>query len=256
MRLHFLSDLHLEGTPFEPPEVEADVTILAGDIATGTLGVDWAKRLSWVGGGRPVLYVAGNHEFYGHAFPALIDDLRAACAGSAIQVLENDEVVLSGIRFLGCTLWSDFASDGPAQRPASMAMCGRIVNDYRQIRGREGEQKLTPAETLERHELSRAWLTERLATRFEGPTVVITHHAPLVRRRPERQLMRLVAGAFASDLSALMGSERAELWIYGHTHQPADLDVGGTRLLSNPRGYVRESIEAFDPGAAVDVRTT
>lgn len=256
MRLHVLSDLHLEGAPFEPPVLDADVTILAGDISTGTLGIDWAKRLSWAGGDRPVLYVAGNHEFYGHAFPTLIDDLRAACTGSAVQVLENDAVILSGIRFLGCTLWSDFATDGPARRPASMALCGRIVNDYRRVRSGDGAQQLTPAETLERHELSRAWLAERLSTHFDGPTVVVTHHAPLIRRRPERELMRLVAGAFASDLTALMGSERVALWIYGHTHQPADLQIGGTQLLSNPRGYARESIEAFDPAATIDLRST
>jgi predicted phosphodiesterase len=253
LRLHVLSDLHLETAPFEPPVVDADVSVLAGDISTGTFGIDWAKQLSWASDGRPILYVAGNHEFYGHAFPALIDDLRAAAAGSAVQVLENDEVVIDGVRFLGCSLWSDFGFDGPAQRAASMALCARLVNDYRQIAGGDGESKLTPAETFERHEQSRRWLTERLAEPFEGSTVVITHHAPLIRRRPERQLLRLVAGAFATDLSGLMGGDRVRLWIYGHTHQPADLQVDGTRLLSNTRGYVRESIAAFDPGATVDV---
>ena len=256
MRLHILSDLHLEGAPFEPPEVEADVTILAGDISTGTLGIDWAKRLSSVGDGRPVLYVAGNHEFYGHAFPALIDDLRTACTGSAVQLLENDEVMIKGVRFLGCTLWSDFAFDGPSQRKASMAVCGRIVNDYRQVRGGDRESLLTPAETFARHEQSRAWLIDRLAEPFAGPTVVVTHHAPLIRRRPDRELLRLVAGAFATDLTALMGRDRAQLWIYGHTHHPADLEMKGTRLLSNPRGYVRESIAAFDPGTTVELRTS
>jgi predicted phosphodiesterase len=255
MRLHVLSDLHLEGAPFEPPEVDADIAILAGDISTGTRGVDWARRLSWAGGGRPVLYVAGNHEFYGEAFPALIGDLRAASTGSAVHVLENDEVVLDGVRFLGCTLWSDFLFDGPEHRQASMALCARLVNDYRQIRGQAGNGPLTPATTLEHHVASRAWLTDRLAAPFDGPTVVITHHAPLIRRRPKRQVLRLVAGAFATDLSELMGGDKAQLWIYGHTHQPADLDVAGTRVLSNPRGYVRESIAAFDPGATVELRT-
>jgi predicted phosphodiesterase len=256
LRLHVLSDLHLEGSPFEPPEVEADVTILAGDISTGTRGVDWAKRLSWAGGGRPVVYVAGNHEFYGEAFPSLIGDLRTAATGSAVHVLENDEVVLGGVRFLGCTLWSDFLFDGPERRQASMALCGRVVNDYLQIRGAANNGTITPATTLEHHLASRAWLIERLAVPFDGPSVVVTHHAPLIRRRPDRQLLRLVAGAFASDMTALMDPDRVALWIYGHTHQPADLDVGGTRVLSNPRGYVRESIAAFDPGATVEVRIT
>jgi 3',5'-cyclic AMP phosphodiesterase CpdA len=255
MRLHVLSDLHLEGTPLEPPEVDADVAILAGDISTGTLGIDWGKRLSWAGGDRPVLYVAGNHEFYGERFPALIDELRAATAGSAVHVLENDEVVLGGARFLGCTLWSDFLFAGPQQRAASMSLCARVVNDYRQIRSDADGGLLTPAQTLERHLGSRAWLAERLAAPFDGPTVVITHHAPLIRRRPPSEVLRRIGGAFVSDVSDLMGGERVALWIYGHTHQPADLDVRGTRVLSNPRGYARESIAAFDPAGVYDLRT-
>jgi predicted phosphodiesterase len=256
LRLHVLSDLHLESAPFEAPQVEADVAVLAGDISTGTQGVDWAKRLSWANDARPVLYVAGNHEFYGQRFPALIDELRQASAGSEVHVLENDEVVIGGTRFLGCSLWSDFNFDGPAQQAASMLLCGKVVNDYRQITGAVDGQPLTPAETLEHHLQSRAWLAERLAQRFNGPTVVITHHAPLIRRRPPRELLRLVAGAFASDVTDLMGADRTPLWIFGHTHVPADLDVDGTRVVSNPRGYVRESIPEFDPGATVDVPAT
>ena len=37
--------------------------------------------------------------------------------------------------------------------------------------------------------------------------------------------MRALAGAFASDLTGLMGSEWVSLWIFGHTHRAADLDV-------------------------------
>ncbi|MHB8694946.1 MAG: metallophosphoesterase [Solirubrobacteraceae bacterium] len=257
MRIHVLSDLHLEGggPPFEPPPVAADVVVLAGDISTGARGVDWAKRLSPAFDGRPVLYVAGNHEFYGESFPALFDELRAAGVASAVRVLENDELVIGGVRFLGCTLWSDFCFDGVGRQRASMALCGKLVNDYRQIRAASDGAQLTPRETLERHLLSRAWLAERLAVAFDGPTVVITHHAPMIRRRPPSEVLRLIAGAFASDLSELMGADRVALWIYGHTHRPADLEVGGTRVVSNPRGYARESIAAFDPAGVYELRS-
>lgn len=65
--------------------------------------------------------------------------------------------------------------------------------------------------------------------------------------------MRAVGGAFVSDLTALMGAERAALWIYGHTHRPADLEHDGTRLVSNPRGYPHELVPGFDPGLVVEV---
>jgi predicted phosphodiesterase len=84
---------------------------------------------------------------------------------------------------------------------------------------------------------------------------VITHHAPMIRRRPPSEVLRLVAGAFVSDLSELMGADRVALWIYGHTHQPADLVLDGTRVISNPRGYARESISAFDPAGVYELRS-
>src|SRR6201999_1702107 len=113
------------------PPVQADVVILAGDISVGTRGVAWARE--WADG-RPVLYVVGNHELYGHSLPALIDEMRESAAGSSIHVLENDELIVDGVRFLGCTLWSDFEFDGAERRAAAMLLSARVVNDYGQIR--------------------------------------------------------------------------------------------------------------------------
>ena len=130
VRLHVVSDLHVEFAAFELPTVDADVVVLAGDVGQGTTGIRLARR--WAGG-RPVLFVAGNHEYYRHALPALTDQMRAEAAASPVQVLENDEVVLEGVRFLGCTLWSDFMAAGPDELERSMEVCGRLINDYEVI---------------------------------------------------------------------------------------------------------------------------
>jgi predicted phosphohydrolase len=250
VRLHVVSDLHVEFAPFEPPPVDADVLVLAGDVGPGTAGVRLAREWS---GGRPVLFVAGNHEYYRHALPALNGELRAAALGSDVHVLENDELVLDGVRFLGCTLWSDFLAAGEAEMERSMAVCGRLLNDYSVITWSEEERALAPRDTLALHADSRLWLEERLAVRHDGPTVVVTHHAPLVHPRPTKPFHRVLAGAFASDLSELMGGDRVDLWIYGHLHRTADLEVAGTRLVSNPRGYPHEPVEAFDPGLVIEL---
>jgi predicted phosphodiesterase len=253
LRLYVLSDLHLERTQFTPLGPDADVVVLAGDIARGTSGVEWAR--GWADG-REVLYVAGNHEFYGHAAPDLIDELRRAAAGSSVRVLENDEAIIDGVRFLGCTMWSDFDYDGPERRAESMRVCGRVVNDYKHIEFGLERRLITPQDTRELHLRSRQWLRRRLAERHDGHTVVITHHAPLIRTKPQVPLLRALAGAFVSDLSDLMGEERVALWVYGHTHRSADGQRDGTRVLSNPRGYPHESVDGFDPARVIELGPT
>jgi predicted phosphodiesterase len=250
LRFHVLSDLHLERQRFAPPEIDADAVILAGDIATGTGGVDWVR--SWVGG-RPVLYVAGNHEFYGHAIPGLLAELRRSAAGSSVSVLENEEVVVGGVRFLGCTLWSDFDFDGPERRAQTMRVCERLVNDYGQIGFGPAGRPLAARDTRALHLTSRGWLEARLAARHDGPTVVITHHAPLIRGKPSLPALRALAGAFASDVTALMDGDRVALWIFGHTHRAADLEFRGTRVISNPRGYPHLPVDGFDPALVVEL---
>ncbi len=245
-----LSDLHLERGDTDVPDAGADVIVLAGDIANGTRGVHWARR--WARG-RPGLYVAGNHEYYGESIPELTGALRQAAAGSSVHVLENDEVIVDGVRFLGATLWSDFDFDGAEHRELAMRVCERAVTDYRLIRhGPEG-RALRAADTRALHLASREWLQGRLAADHEGPTVVVTHHAPYVLWRPPERALRLVAGAFVSDLAALMDGKRTSTWIYGHTHRAADLEVNGTRVVSNPRGYPEERVSGFDPRLVVDV---
>jgi Icc-related predicted phosphoesterase len=250
VRLHVLSDLHLEHAPFQVPEVDADVVVLAGDVAPGTAGVEWMRRQL---DGRPIIYVAGNHEYYGHDLPGLTPRLRDAAVGSAIHVLENDEVVIDGVRFLGCSLWSDFDFAGALNRANTMHVCERLVNDYKQIRASDPDRPLRPQDTRDLHVASRAWLAASLAVPHDGPTVVVTHHAPLVRQRPENPVLAAVGGAFASDLSELMDGAVPALWIFGHIHRCIDTDVTGTRVLSNQRGYPHEPVADFDPALVVEV---
>jgi predicted phosphohydrolase len=250
VRLHVLSDLHLEHAPFTVPAVDADVVVLAGDVAPGTAGIEWMRRHL---DGRPILYVAGNHEFYGHDLPGLIDRLRDAARGSSIHVLENDQVVIDGVRFLGCSLWSDFDLAGSQNRANTMRVCERLVNDYKRIRASELDRPLRAQDTRDLHVASRAWLATALAAGHDGPTVVITHHAPLVRERPDNPLLAAIGGAFASDLAELMDGARAGLWVFGHIHRALDAEVNGTRVLSNQRGYPHEPVAGFDPALVVEI---
>ncbi len=69
MKLHILSDLHLEFQSFQIPATDADIVILVGDISVRNRGLTWAIQNI---PDKPVLYILGNHEYYGSAHPKLI----------------------------------------------------------------------------------------------------------------------------------------------------------------------------------------
>ena len=72
MRLHILSDLHLEHGFFEMPAVKSDVLVLAGDILTPSQQAAWSAREP-VNAGRPVIQIAGNHDLGLYAgLPAMV----------------------------------------------------------------------------------------------------------------------------------------------------------------------------------------
>lgn len=128
MKLYILSDLHLEFGPFVPPQVEVDVIILAGDIHTGTRGIEWAVQYF---PDRPVLYVVGNHEYYGNASPRLLDTMRKKTEGSSVHILENTAVELGEVTFYGCTLWTDFQLFD--NRRFAMVEAAERMTDFRRI---------------------------------------------------------------------------------------------------------------------------
>ena len=173
MRIHLLSDLHNEFDLFEPEVRDADVVILAGDINVKTRGVEWAKNTFTC----PVLYVPGNHEFYGGHLTRTLEKMRAA-SSDQVRVLDRDEVILSGVRFLGATMWTDFAATGNPPIAAFTAQNG--LNDFKQIRTADF-RRIRPADLISESAKTRDWLRAKLADPFDGPTVVITHHAPSMR---------------------------------------------------------------------------
>lgn len=253
MRLNVLSDLHLGFSLFDRPNNDADLVILAGDISRPREAVDWALRLD-----KPVLYVLGNHEFYGGSIDSVTEEFHRLCAGTSIHVLDSSSVVVDGVRFLGATLWTDFELFGDAEkRMAAMSEAQRMVRDFSRIRHCQAEQTLfTPQDSIELFRRHSAWLEEMLATPHEGPTVVITHHAPSRRSIHPRFADSLLNACFVSDAEHLLDASRVQLWIHGHTHDSFDYSVRGTRVVCNPRGYARDDVNEnpmFDPNLTIDI---
>jgi hypothetical protein len=104
------------------------------------------------------------------------------------------------------------------------------------------------------HERGRAWLGEKLATKCDGPTVVISHHAPSLVGTDARFRKDYMTAAFVSDLEGLIETYSPTLWIHGHTHHCAQYLVGRTPVAANQKGYPHEpGAGQFDARLVVDI---
>jgi Icc-related predicted phosphoesterase len=283
MRLLVLSDLHVEFAPFVPDlaaTAAADLVVLAGDIHKGTQGMAWARQTFPA---KPIIYVAGNHEFYDQHWDTLLAHLRTSAQDNGIHFLENETVMIDGIRFLGASLWTDFAFFAASRRSQMMREAARSMNDYQCITADPLDidpqnlvpglsvtasashpivHKLTPMHTVLRHQQSLDWLKTELMQGDPAKTVVVTHHYPHKNSTARRFANEPLTAAFGSKLSldVLTG---ASLWIHGHTHDSCDYRIGDSkrsvRVVCNPRGYpvgwLKNEFEnpAFKPGLFVEL---
>ncbi len=247
MRIQYASDLHTEfgSRPLRKSDIKGDVLVLAGDIAGKPEQL--AQSLRLLAGDVPILYVMGNHEFFRHDFDKALEHYRKAIEGSPhVSLLEDRTIIIQGVRFLGCTLWSDFF--GGLQGKASELM----MNDFYKITLNGGKLRWT--DVASRYRGSLAWLRKELETPFPGPTVVVTHHAPSALSNPPQFAGSPISGAFYSNLDDLIEDTKPALWIHGHVHDSCDYVIGQTRVVCNPFGY--EGIETnvdWDPRAIVEL---
>jgi len=248
MKIQILSDSHLEFAPFHPEKVDADVVILAGDIQPGVKGIAWAQESFDV----PVMYIAGNHEFYSDIFSMheLLQQMYAKCKGSNVHFLDCNHMELDGIRFLGTTLWTDLL-----RRPFGGVSCGVISSDAGYIRMNDNEGLNVQAAQL-LFDKNRRWLNDELEKIYSGKTIVITHHAPAGASMHVQYAGNPWNSCFISDLEYLMG-DRVDLWIHGHTHNCFNYVLSGTRVVCNPRGYPHPfggyENQKFNPNFIVEV---
>lgn len=254
MKIRILSDLHLEFLDWTPPKASADVVVLAGDIHVGVDGILWGRKHFPE---AHILYVPGNHEFYGLEMQSALHDLRQVAKTSNVVLLDADETIIEGVRFLGATLWTDFELYGnePAAVARAMSISQQAMIDYRLIRMQDSG-RLTPTDTRAINALQVRWLANKLNQPFDGDTVVVTHHLPHANSVHPRYAGDSLNPSFVSDLSNLV-RKPVKLWIHGHTHESMDYVVNGTRVICNPRGYLpHEPNRKFKGKCIVDLANT
>jgi Icc-related predicted phosphoesterase len=248
MRIHIISDLHLEFAPFTPSDIEADVVVCAGDIHTGRNGLRWLREKFPK---LPVLYVLGNHEFYGQKIPKLTTELKREAQVTNVKVLENDRIMIGGVSFLGSTLWSDFELNGDYAQAEVAAMAHMM--DFRRIRTFPAYRRFRPADARRIFSASVEWLRRETLDLKGSPFVIVTHHAPSACSIPAAFKGDALSPAYASNLDSLVEGSGASAWIHGHVHKHVDYSIGKTRVIANPRGYPDEQMSGFDPRCVITV---
>ena len=254
MKIQFVSDLHIDQwgygitrpLPFGPEHIVGDVLVVAGDVDEQIPSlVSYLNTLTEAG--RPVLFVLGNHEYFSETWTTYQNRLRETLP-PGVTLLDRNEAVIEGVRFLGCTLWTDFGGSTRKLRD-----CESGMGDFENIVKDASWAMITGEDILARHWEERTWLQTKLSESFAGPTVVVTHHAPSVRSIPHKLRGSRISTGFYSNLDTLIETLPPDLWIHGHLHNASDYRIGKTRVLSNPCGYEEGENEKWNPEMIVEV---
>lgn len=256
MKIQILSDLHLEFyagdvallETLDPTDV--DVLVVAGDLATVTKGrLEHALRVLCKMYPN-VVYVEGNHEFYG-AHPRHV--LRLKRKLSRDPTIKNlhwlpelrwltgshkecivDYVTINDVVFVGYTLW--FRETLRAQRNE------HYLNDFRFIKSfKPWVYNINRAHV---HCLDRS---------VRPGCVVVTHHLPSYKSVAPCFANSPLNDFFVCDVEPLIASRQPALWVHGHTHTSCDYQIGKTRVVCNPYGYPHEKNPEFNPKFVVEI---
>jgi predicted MPP superfamily phosphohydrolase len=236
MRLGYISDLHCEfgQRGYVIPE-DLDVLVLAGDVHTTPENAQLVLKEIKEYTDAYILYVLGNHEYYGQIFPAIRKIYkRLAEELENVSLLEKDEIIINDVRFLGTTLWSDLSA--PVDNVAAMVS----LTDFELIQT-VASSRLHPEDYTAEWKCCANWLGNMLRYKQWSPTVVITHHSPSSITCAEQYLHSPIKHAFHSQMDDLILETQPELWIYGHDHVSAQKEIGNTKLISWQAGYPHEN---------------
>ena len=241
MRIRLLSDLHHEWMNSKEEKAQTyfqyngeDVLVLAGDIGgSSSMVYDTIQHFKHIGFPE-VVYVAGNHEYYG-------TDIRTFNATMAAKAMRDDtthflnpgSVVIGDVTFIGGTLWTNFRNDMMLAFDAQ-----RGISDFSMIRG------FLPSHCIHMFERDSHYIKHMYESRKTEKVVIVTHFLPAIQciseryRGPENTLN----GYFANALDDWIYELDNTTWLFGHTHDSIDVTIGTTRCVSNPFGYWANSI--------------
>ena len=260
MKFDYASDIHLEfggiADLFFHPEMawkknpDSTVLILAGDIVevvlfdsskggrSGLVQESFAKLSSLY---DHVLWVFGNHEYYGETLEFAVGHARKRLEKLGLKnfhILENQEFQYDGVSFYGGTMWTSFDNNNPLEQMRFYNM-----NDSKCIKcydaaDRSWKRTITANDVAGIHAKYVRKLHKFLSD-TDGPKVVISHHAPSAIVISDEYRGHPMNSCYIEELSDVISYAQPKAWVFGHLHNGDYIpkEIGNTKLLSNTRGY-------------------
>lgn len=263
MKVAVLSDIHAEfykNDDWLPPlPTEADVLVLAGDIAIGPQLEPVVSRISRALPNTDIVLIAGNHEYYRQPRQKTLKGFRQAFTSHPkIHFLENDYVDIQDVRFIGATLWTGFKLfDETDDRDYVKALIQSAVSDFRLI-VEDGiiDKNFSPLNAEKLFNESCTFIESVLKTSDPAKTIVVTHFPPLPQLHHPSFPVDWLSSYFTADCSDLIKRYVPAYWIYGHNHWSHQEVIGRTHFVSNQYGYPNEAEEFmcnFDPELLITI---
>lgn len=251
MKIRLLSDLHTEfRLPYKTQAFAEyrgeDVLVLAGDIASGSTNTMDVIKFFKAQGFPQIVYVAGNHEYYGGDYLDFNAKMAAKCAEvEGVHFLNPGQVEIDDVLFVGGTLWTNFA-----ENPFSQSAAKRGINDFRIIKNFDVNEC---AKTYYKH---LDYIEDQYEQRGNRRVVVVTHFLPARECiAPRFRGPDLINDYFANNLGEYISTMSNTTWLFGHTHDATDIVLGDTRVVANPHGYYNALNDGvgFDPFKTIEV---
>jgi hypothetical protein len=151
--------------------------------------------------------------------------------------MENDQFVVDDVTFVGGTLWTDMNGGDPL----TQQVVAQSMNDYRIIRVETRDfGPLRPTDSITRHIATLDYVRKTVENDATKKYFVVGHMAPSKLSTHPRYADDVhLNGGYSSDLSEfILEHPQIAVWVHGHTHHQFDYQVGSTRIVANPRGYV------------------
>lgn len=259
MKLRIISDIHTDINNSQQTSFNFgdDFVICCGDISGDRFSTEeWIQKNINKG-----IVIGGNHLGYNlitggkeDTITNSIRYLQDKFSTGNVRFLENQYIVVNGIIFIACILFTDFMLFN--QKTTCKLIAKKQLNDFRYVNiiGDDGIARLiTPEDQIKLHNQSRDFIDKTCKENTDKKIVVITHHCPSYKSIPEQYKTDLLSAAFASNLEDIIAKyNNLILWCHGHVHSNADYMLHGTRIIANPLGYRTENPFFIKNGILID----